>query len=516
MRSLSLLAAVAFSALAFVSYAPTVPPAAQPAASTNGPLSLFVSPKGNDSNLCLFFDSPCKSFNGALARIPKVVNDPVTITAAPGDYYSALPLADGGAPNLAELNGLIDAEGFVGGAGGSIVVQGATNQLAFTLTTIDGGDLAGTYPSNGFLQIAPNQSFTAYAVDAGFAYSDGGMITNALAGTFATMVAGPNAGATFPITSNDLTTISFVTHSVTGGTAPSSPTASNTIQITSNATHLHPYATNQTNTSTAYTHSVIYVAGISGSTIFERQPNAPAIPFIVPQPALLTFKNLDIEQDPNGHLFWGAIQQNSSSLVDFEQITFGFTYPNNTINSNAFYILNATGPTEVGASYLASIYGFPSVFVLNTKFLSSGTAYNMKCGLFAFTHSSAVVESSFIKSAACVNLAPIQVDFGSSLYLVGANRYSGNQSGPDIAISHNSNATIQWMNWATDGGAGLATCISGGNLTVESNTFNGSNNLFSANAGVNWFSLSDYGAADAGPGILGLCGAGTGCCVSNQ
>lgn len=58
----------------------------QPAAQTTGPLSLYVSSTGSDANSCLTVGSPCLTIQAALARVPKRIFHPVTVTVGAGTF----------------------------------------------------------------------------------------------------------------------------------------------------------------------------------------------------------------------------------------------------------------------------------------------------------------------------------------------------------------------------------------------------------------------------------------------
>jgi hypothetical protein len=92
---------------------------------TTAAIKLWVDPAGADNNNCLFNNKPCKTLNGAYAKIPDNVYHAITIMVAAGTYSSSSTLHDK-----------------VIGTGGSIAFVGTgspTLSGSFSIVNVSGG-----------------------------------------------------------------------------------------------------------------------------------------------------------------------------------------------------------------------------------------------------------------------------------------------------------------------------------------------------------------------------------------
>lgn len=169
---------------------------------TQAALALFVDPTGSDSNACTASGtSACLTIQGAMNKIPFLVNHPVTVDIAAGSYAGFLLMNHSFAPTDTTT-------------GAYISIRGA----AQTNVTPASGSATGTIASVATDAVG----FHVVTVTAA------GWTVNDFSGRFLSLTGGTGSGQVLPIISNTATTIT-----VAGTFSPAPVGASTTFAVTS-------------------------------------------------------------------------------------------------------------------------------------------------------------------------------------------------------------------------------------------------------------------------------------------
>ena len=217
---------------------------------TYATVTLYVDPTGSNSNACTASGtSACLTLAGALAKLPRFLENNVTINVAAGAYATAFPTL----PNL-----------YIG-SGVTLAITGTMS--AFSPAT---GTASGTTTAAA----AGSTSSPPTITDSGQAWT-----VNNLKGAFVSFTSGTLNGQTFPIGSNTATAITFAGSTSAGvGATYSIVTPGSTFNSTSQST----------------------IAGYDGpgtitvSNIQISRTGATAILCQAPILTLFTFTNCDI------------------------------------------------------------------------------------------------------------------------------------------------------------------------------------------------------------------------------
>lgn len=167
---------------------------------TQGPVTLYVDPAGNDSNACTSSgSSACLTPDGARQKLPYNINDPVTINLACGGFDAGMYLND--------INFGIGARYPANDAGAFLKVVGCYTDAGVTLTTgtWTGTVSASTQAGRGFLTGSTIPSTWGTAT-----LSGGNYTVNQLTGVLLAFTTGPAAGTKALISTNTATVATIV------------------------------------------------------------------------------------------------------------------------------------------------------------------------------------------------------------------------------------------------------------------------------------------------------------------
>lgn len=486
--------------------------------------SLYVAPTGSDSNqfglnTCQSATSPCKTPNAALQQVSPNINDTVNVYFAAGNYYSPPFAADGGSPTTPDAKALVDLEGHTYTFTGSLNLIGSTQQInpaGQVAGAIDGGVNGGATPYEGWVQIAIDGGWGNYAVDAGYAYLDGGvavLINNALAGKFISITSGTGAGEIAPIVSNDSRVITYVNHSVAFGVQPPTPDGSTKYNLFANASHLFPYPADA-GVTTGYTLATVWLGEASEPAPADIYPGtasgATTRVFAVDPQVTLNF--LDIADAPQ------------SAIANFEAVdNFG-----SGLVSLRYSNVESTNVTSCEANY-GGVLEFAGDY-LNCP--TNGVEGN---GGRVLITGDALVGALGASGGSELDLSGTNVSVYNSVIAPGAGTtaifdLAGSTLGMQSTFIDTNNTThqaIQSKNWSntflnnvtyqTDGGSGFLSCgASGTNSLLTINLLDAGVNLVSLDNAATWSTQTAFSTQDGGTaGVHATVNLGTGCTFSS-
>jgi len=470
------------------------------------PVNLYVAPTGSDSNSCLNAARPCATVNTAIDKAHKLagpyVNAPVTIYVASGSYYTPPYAPDGGSPDPADAMGLIDIEGFNFGPGGSLAIDCAIQSISngLTASVVDGGAVSG-YSTQAWVQfIPPDGGWGNYAVDAGYSYTDGGLIATALQGKFLQVTSGSHAGLIYPIKSNDYATITFVT--------PSSSSykldATAQFSLYAPASHFYPYPVDG-GASTSYSEADLFVAGNSARSTVNQVQNAQYYP------AQISVVYCDFADSHSV-----TVESRDSSLL---QLAYGSIEA--TASAYGEDIVTYGAPVAVQGEVLSGAY--TSIVVNNGAFLWLNGSYVTKpAGQYNFvtgTHSPHIQlrGNTFSTPSMSTTSPAFSGAYGADLSLLFNDIDTGGAAAAVIAPSFNSQVYTFFNTFDGDGGAGIFQLNDSSSAFVSLNNYNASVNLVSLDNGISWIATSTFSTTDGGAaGYNAICNVQWGNCISNK
>lgn len=483
--------------------------------------NIYCSPSGSDtlpsgqSNFCQQATSPCKTPSQCLAQVSPSLNGDVVVNFDVGNYYSPPFAPDGGSPTAGDVRGLVDISGFDITPRGSLRVLCSTqkiNPANLVVGAIDGGNLGGSNPYEGWVQLAIDGGFGNYAVDAGYAYLDGGaatLITNSLVGTYIQFTAGASL-IVAPIVSNDSRTINFVTHANVFGTQAVAPTAASTYNIVAPASHFFPWP-QDAGAATAYSLANLYIGGSNANAapqLFTPNTNGQ----IPPDPAISVFY-CDFTDSPQGtHSNFETVDNFSTAPVDLRHVNLKNT-------GNAAVVNNYGGELALTASYTKPSSTNPSYTA------QSGTGWLTGDYLQSGGGSSDVIFAQFgdlflsdsVISPNDSNAATISGLYNENLVINNVLINQGNNTAAAIQTRYRSNAYLNGVVLVTDGGAGLVSCgASGSTSLLAVTTPDAGFKLISTDNGATYITGTTESVQDGGTaGVHADCNAGTSCCYTS-
>jgi len=482
------------------------------------PVNLYVSPTGSDSNSCLNAARPCATVNTAIDKAHKLagpyVNAPINIYVASGSYYAPLALSDGGAPDPASAMGLIDIEGFAFGPNGSFTIDCAIQSLSNGLSAafLDGGAVSGKH-SQEWVQVAPPVGgWGGYAVDAGYAYSDGGLIANALKGEFLQATGGKGVGDVFPIVNNDLTTISFVR----GSNASNPFDITTTISLYAPASHFYPYPLGGS-PSNSYSEADLYVAGNSAET-------SNGVLLLSGYTATATPGNVNLYYCDMANSVSARSHSYSTVEVRGPGLLF-FAYGSVEADAPSYgAALTLIGSAPAVFQYSSITGGFNVADLWDTSRLYFTADYvteppQQSAFLVVNSRSTASVEGSVLSTASLPSYSEMIALASSSLWLGYTDLDTGGAGSDVIGARQGSFVYASGDSFDGDGGTGilLLSGASNANVSATSNTYNASSNLVSLDNGNTWTTATTYSTNDAGAaGQHSICNAQWGTCITNK
>lgn len=477
--------------------------------------SIYVSPTGSDSNDCLTAATACKTPNVAIGRISKQVNTQVNVYFDQGNYYSPAYASDGGAPTAADLNGLIDLEGYTFGPGASLDLIGSTQQIntaGQVAGAIDAGVLGSPGVYGSWVQIAIDGGWGDYAIDAGYAYRDGGvgvLITNSLVGKFIQITSGSGSGLIAPITANDSRVITFDNYSTAVGFSPTAPDGTTKYNLFANASHLHPYPVDG-GVSTSYAKASIFtaVAGPTGG-VDVYAPNQTTRP-LATSPAV-TLNYLDIPDGPQGtNAHFESWDNYGGGLVSLR-------YSNMASTGGVSCLNDYSGAVELGADYVAC-NGGPDVQGQqgSTIAVTGSVLIPSAARAIDVAGSKTSVYNSMI-TPATAGTNPVRASTASELAIQSSLIDSNTTTVQAIQTLSGTNSILDQVSYITDGGSGFLSCGGNGTNSLLSNQpLDAGVNLYSLDNAVTWVTTTGFGLVDGGSnGVHATCSGGTGCCVLN-
>jgi len=173
-------------------------------------LPLFVDSLGSDDNDCLGTGvNACLTIAGALSRVPKLINTPVTISIASGSFAGA------------QVSGFTIGEARSTAAGAYLSIIGTL----VTSTTLLSGPTTGTFDSGTAGTASPAVFGTATKLLAGWTVND-------LRGRFIEITGGTGSGQVKVIQSNTVDTITIA------GTFSPSPNGTSTFALRDSGTNI--------------------------------------------------------------------------------------------------------------------------------------------------------------------------------------------------------------------------------------------------------------------------------------
>lgn len=470
--------------------------------------SLYVSPTGSDSNDCATALTPCQHINAAMSRFSSNVLATDTLYLDVGNYYAQPYASDGGAPSVMDGKGTMDIEGFNLGPNGSLNVICSTQQInpaGLVAGAVDAGSLGSPNKYQSWVQYSIDGGWGNYAVDAGYAYLDGGvgvLNNNSLIGGFVQFTVGA-ALITAPIVSNDSNVINFVQHA-TNGNAPTAPNASSKFNVFVPASHIYSYPADGGSDSHSYSESTLWVSSGAKSGFLNMAPAVNS--YTESSPISISYCDVpSVSLGANSQLFSAvAVYGPGSVSLQYDTVS-GAGY--GVIANNAPIIVNNS---EIGTSFYNLWLGQNSTAFLSGNFLRNSTNPNS----VLVDYSTATLEYDVLSPAD--GTTPISsVASKLALYDVAINQ--GNSTLAAITATYGSIINSLQTYWVTDGGAGFVQCGAGGfNSLIQYNMLDAGNNLYSLDNGVTWTTGTGFVAVDGGSNdIHATCNQGTGCCVSS-
>jgi len=497
----------------------------------SSPINLYVSPSGSDSNSCLNAARPCASVNGAIGKAHKLagsyVNAPVTIYVDKGAYYAPVALSDGGAPDSASQKGLVDIEGFGFDTGGSLAIDCAVQAISIgSMSVMDAGTIGGTYYYEAWVQfVTPDGGWGGYAVDAGYAYTDGGLRTDALRGEFLAGVSGQGGNRTYVVAHNNYNTITYIpSTSLTTDVYD----ATTTFTVFAPGSHFHPYPDGGSTTST-YVYTDLFLGGNGGTDTIDSMYVGGSGGF-PRNTAPINIYYCDFADAP------ATLGTSFSTVIDMggtPAFIQNATFHSSAVDyTNIFSLLNS--PLMLVGSNID--FGYQLILSEGTGAQANVFGNLIKGGLggsslpIAVANSSAITMNNNVIEPNDGMFVLGSVSNGAWLYLPGNNLINmGNTQGPGFYVSESGGFMASANTYQSDGGSGVVQCGSNSFVTLPYlDGFQGidsrdTTNLISLDNGVSWITKTFWDGSDAGTGNIwgssihmrSICNGQHGCCVSN-